>query len=146
MSIPGKSDSELQAFVAALQALSAQHGIAIDGCGCCGSPYLYPCTDSVRYSLKGTDLKTDYHPTSEDAVMESESSAIAQKAAQPKPLFLSLSPQQARALVRVLATATDEDQDSIDAIHCMAAELLGDEEAAESELPICRAYANDGSN
>lgn len=31
MSIPGKSDSELQAFVAALQALSAQHGIAIDG-------------------------------------------------------------------------------------------------------------------
>ena len=64
----------------------------------------------------------------------------------PKPLFLSLSPQQARALVRVLATATDEDQDAIDAIHCMAAELLGDEEAAESELPICRAYTNDGSN
>ena len=59
-------------------------------------------------------------------------SAIAQKTAQPKPLFLSLSPRQARALVRVLATATDEDQDAIDAIHCMAAELLADEDEDRS--------------
>lgn len=132
MSVAGKSDSEIQAFVAALQALSAQHGIAIDGCGCCGSPYLMDCTDSVRYRLDGTELKTNYHPTSEDAAMESESSAIAQNAAQPKPLFLSLSPQQARALVRVLATATDEDQDAIDAIHCMAAELIADEDEDRS--------------
>lgn len=65
-----------------------------------------------------------------------------------KPLFLSLSPQQARALVRVLAIAVDEDQEAIDAIHCMAAELLGDEETSESapELPICCAYVDDGSN
>lgn len=31
----------VDAFLADLGALTLRHGIAIGGCGCCGSPYLY---------------------------------------------------------------------------------------------------------
>lgn len=37
-----------EAFVLELRALTLKHGIAIEGCGCCGSPYLtrdVPVTD-----------------------------------------------------------------------------------------------------
>jgi hypothetical protein len=31
----------MEAFLAELSALSRRHGLYIDGCGCCGSPYVY---------------------------------------------------------------------------------------------------------
>jgi hypothetical protein len=50
-----KIDPEpLKAFLAELSELSRKHKIEIGGCGCCGSPFLFPLTDKEldgRYTL-----------------------------------------------------------------------------------------------
>lgn len=40
MSYPVSREKELQ-FLKELTELTQKHGIAIGGCGCCGSPFLY---------------------------------------------------------------------------------------------------------
>jgi hypothetical protein len=46
MSIYNKDD--VTAFLADLSALTLKHGIKIDGCGCCGSPYLSDLTQEEK--------------------------------------------------------------------------------------------------
>lgn len=38
-------------FLADLTALTQKHGIEIDGCGCCGSPYLWATNDEGGYKI-----------------------------------------------------------------------------------------------
>lgn len=38
---------KLDAFLAELAALTKAHGLAIGGCGCCGSPFVYDVNDGT---------------------------------------------------------------------------------------------------
>ncbi len=38
----------VEAFLEELSVLTRKHGIAIGGCGCCGSPYLSDLTETQR--------------------------------------------------------------------------------------------------
>lgn len=39
------SPERIAAFLAELTELSRKHGVVIGGCGCCGSPFLFPFDD-----------------------------------------------------------------------------------------------------
>jgi hypothetical protein len=57
MSLPNAQ--KLNLFLAELTELSKKHGLAIGGCGCCGSPWIYDDGDGAEdfkkqhYVLKG---------------------------------------------------------------------------------------------
>ena len=74
----------VMAFLADLDELTDKHGIAIGGCGCCGSPYLYDIeTDdeigfedltrfySNRYRVYG-DEKFDYIKVTRDGIVDDD--------------------------------------------------------------------------
>ncbi len=51
--------SELRQFVDELEELSKKHNVAVDGCGCCGSPYVLRKSGKfMRYGQVAED--TDY--------------------------------------------------------------------------------------
>lgn len=52
---PGK----VAAFLADLTALTQKHGIEIDGCGCCGSPYLWATDELGEYYIRGYNREDD---------------------------------------------------------------------------------------
>ena len=52
---PGK----VAAFLADLAALTQKHGIEIDGCGCCGSPYLWATDEAGAYSITEINTQDD---------------------------------------------------------------------------------------
>ncbi len=43
------------AFLLELRELTIKHGIAIGGCGCCGSPWLYETTDVSNERARYTE-------------------------------------------------------------------------------------------
>ena len=47
-------------FIAALEALTRQHGVAIGGCGCCGSPWLQGCADLGDVTYRGSIYRGGY--------------------------------------------------------------------------------------
>ena len=48
---------EMETFRAELTELSRRHGIAIAGCGCCGSPWIEKVEDSDgRYNLEDSTV------------------------------------------------------------------------------------------
>lgn len=54
-----------QAFLNELTALTRKHGIAIGGCGCCGSPWLaaLPVADLVgEYEIRGSGEQLAWNP------------------------------------------------------------------------------------
>lgn len=42
---------QIRNFLADLTEVSRKHGIKIEGCGCCGSPYLEECASTGEYEL-----------------------------------------------------------------------------------------------
>lgn len=52
-------ESKLQEFLNELSLLTQKYGIAIGGCGCCGSPFVYDmATDKTLLEALGYDEKT----------------------------------------------------------------------------------------
>jgi hypothetical protein len=57
-------ENKIREFIKGLDELAAKTGIAIGGCGCCGSPFLYDARKKGKYKfserphsdLVGTDL------------------------------------------------------------------------------------------
>ena len=50
-------NEKVKDFLTELSALTQKYGIAIGGCGCCGSPWLYYTDESLN--LNADDLKYD---------------------------------------------------------------------------------------
>ncbi len=46
-------------FLADLTALTQKHGIEIDGCGCCGSPYLWATDEPGSYEITPSNVVDD---------------------------------------------------------------------------------------
>lgn len=53
------TEDQLEAFRDDLTALTKKHGIVIGGCGCCGSPFMYPLSEANNmtghYTSGGSD-------------------------------------------------------------------------------------------
>ncbi|MEU0950483.1 hypothetical protein ABZ379_48870 [Streptomyces canus] len=55
------------AFLAELSALTVKHGLAVAGCGCCGSPFLVPtgekypnpCAQSLEFHQSAERYETE---------------------------------------------------------------------------------------
>lgn len=52
--------SKEKEFLERLSALTSELGIAIGGCGCCGSPYLYEVDKRGSYGLMGTEQQLQF--------------------------------------------------------------------------------------
>lgn len=56
MSGPSDDPEKVGAFLAELTILTRKHGIRIDGCGCCGSPFLADLREEDRTKVYVHDL------------------------------------------------------------------------------------------
>lgn len=53
-----------KAFLKDLRKLAIKHGIVIDGCGCCGSPYLSNAPDDAQTGFYVYDDQVEFvHPS-----------------------------------------------------------------------------------
>jgi hypothetical protein len=52
---------QVAAFLADLTALTQKHGIEIDGCGCCGSPYLWATDEVGSYEVTPFNVEDKKH-------------------------------------------------------------------------------------
>lgn len=51
------TEEQKAAFAAELTQLSQKYGIIVEGCGCCGSPFLLANTKPGKYELHKDDLR-----------------------------------------------------------------------------------------